>query len=91
MKLNNNELIAVIVGLGFVIAFIFGISTATSAIMLEKINAQRLLNDSLITENTAIKIENEGLWNLIKIKDNQFIGHYTHTEIKSDFRVINKR
>ncbi|MFN9318966.1 MAG: hypothetical protein ACK58Q_00060 [Chitinophagales bacterium] len=91
MKLNNNQLIAVIIGLGLAIAFILGITTFSISQVLTAYNKIKIENTTLKAENNEIKIENKGLWNLIKIKDDQIVCHYTHTEVKSDFRVINKR
>lgn len=91
MRVNNNQLIAVIVGLLFCIVFILGCTLTVGSIMIEKINTQRITIDSLQKENAEIKIENKGLWGLIKIKDNQYIGHYTHTEVVSKFRIVKRR
>jgi len=45
----------------------------------------------LLKENANLKIEVVGLTKLIKLKNNQNIGHYSHVEIKHDFRIVNKR
>lgn len=91
MKLNKNQLLAVIIGLSFAIAFILGITTISISQVLTSYNKLKTENSNLKAENKEIKIENKGLWNLIKIKDDQIVCYYTHREVKSDFRVINKR
>lgn len=90
MKLTYNELIAVLVGLGIAIAFILGITTISVTQTLAISSRLKSENATLKAENDNLKIEVDGLIRLMELKD-QEICHYSHTELKHDFRVINKR
>ena len=89
MKLTYNELIAVIVGLGLAIAFILGITTISVTQTISISNRLKSENATLKAENENLKIEVDGLMRLMKLKD-QDICHYSHREVKHNFRVINK-
>ena len=90
MKLNNNQLLAVIIGLGFSIAFILGVTTISISQVTSGYNRLKSENTTLKSENANLKIEVNGLMRLMELKD-KVICHYSHTEVKHDFRVINKR
>ena len=89
MKLTYNELIAVIVGLGLAIAFILGITTISVTQTISISSRLKSENATLKAENENLKIEVDGLMRLMKLKD-QDICHYSHREVKHNFRVINK-
>ena len=89
MKLTQNELIAVIVGLGLAIAFILGITTISVTQTISISSRLKSENATLKAENENLKIEVDGLMQLMKLKD-QDICHYSHREVKHNFRVINK-
>lgn len=90
MKLNNNQLLAVIIGLGFYIAFILGVTTISISQVTSGYNRLKSENTTLKAENANLSIEVNGLTRLMELKDKE-ICHYSHTEVKHDFRVINKR
>jgi len=90
IKLNNNQLIAVIIGLGLAIAFILGITTISVSQILTVSSRLKLENAKLKAENANLKIEVDGLMRLMELKD-QDICHYSHREVAHNFRVINKR
>lgn len=90
MKLNNNQLLAVIIGLGFAISFILGVTTISISQVTSGYNRLKSENTTLKSENANLKIEVNGLMRLMELKD-QEICHYSHEIIKHDFRVINKR
>ena len=90
MKLTYNELIAVIVGLGLAIAFILGITTISVTQTISISSRLKSENATLKAENANLKIEVDGLMRLMELKDKE-ICHYSHREVKHDFRVINKR
>lgn len=90
MKLNNNQLIAVIIGLGLAIAFILGITTISVTQTISISSRLKSENATLKSENANLKIEVDGLMRLMELKD-QEICHYSHREVKHEFRVINKR
>lgn len=89
MKLNNNQLLAVIIGLSFAIAFILGITTISIGQVLTSYNKLKQENKTLKAENANLNIEVKGLTRLMELKD-QDICHYSHEVVKHDFRVINK-
>lgn len=90
MKLNNNQLIAVIIGLGLAIAFILGITTISVTQTISISSRLKSENATLKAENANLKIEVDGLMRLMKLKDEQNICHYSHREVKHNFRLINK-
>lgn len=90
MKLNTNQLIAVIIGLGFAIAFILGITTVSISQVITSYNKLKTENTALKSENANLKIEVNGLMRLMELKDKE-ICHYSHREVKHEFRIINKR
>ncbi len=89
MKLNNNQLIAVIIGLGLAIAFILGITTISVTQTISISSRLKSENATLKAENANLKIEVDGLMRLMELKDKE-ICHYSHREVKHNFRVINK-
>ena len=89
MKLTYNQLITVLVGLGIAIAFILGITTISVTQNISISSRLKSENATLKAENDNLKIEVDGLMRLMKLKD-QDICHYSHREIKHNFRVINK-
>lgn len=91
MKITYNQLLilAIILGVGW--SFTVGMAYHSMFISHSKERQQANLISEISKENRALKIEVNGLIELMKIKDNQFIGHYTHTEVKSDFRIVNRR
>ena len=90
MKLNNNQLIAIIIGLGLAIAFILGITTVSISQVITSYNKLKNENSNLKAENENLNIEVKGLTRLMRLKD-QDICHYSHEVVKHDFRIINKR
>ncbi len=89
MKLTYNELIAVLVGLGLAIAFILGITTISVTQTISISSRLKSENAILKAENANLNIEVKGLTRLMELKD-QDICHYSHREVKHNFRVINK-
>ena len=89
MNLNNNQLIAVIIGLGLAIAFILGITTISVTQTISISSRLKSENATLKAENENLKIEVDGLMRLMKLKD-QDICHYSHREVQHNFRLINK-
>ena len=90
MKLNNNQLLAIIIGLSFTVAFILGITTVSISQFLTSYNKLKSENSTLKAENANLNIEIKGLTRLMQLKD-QEICHYSHEVVKHDFRIINKK
>ena len=87
--MNLNQLLAIILGLCFTLAFILGINTITVTQILTLSSRLKSENATLKAENENLKIEVDGLMRLMKLKD-QEICHYSHEVVKHDFRIINK-
>lgn len=91
MKLTYNQLLifSVLCCIGWV--FTLGMSYHS----MFTINAENKRDSQEISklqkEKQNLQIEVQGLIRLMKIKDEQSVCHYTHREIKHDFRIINKR
>jgi hypothetical protein len=91
MKITYNQLLllALISALGF--SFMCGMNYKETHLVKSNNSEQEDKISELIKENANLKIEVAGLTKLIKLKNNQNIGHYSHVEIKHDFRIVNKR
>ena len=89
MKLNKNQLLAIIIGLSFTVAFILGITTVYISQFLTSYNKIKTENSTLKAENANLNIEIKGLTRLMQLKD-QDICHYSHREVQHNFRIINK-
>ena len=90
MNKNNNQLLAIIIGLSFTVAFILGITTISVTQNISISSRLKIENETLKAENENLKIEVDGLMRLMKLKD-QEICHYSHEVVKHDFRIINKK
>lgn len=90
-NLTKDQLIIIVVSLCIGWAFTLGMTTVVGGILTNNCKKQLDTIGKLSRENKMLLIEVKGLTRLIKIKDDQSICHYTHTEVKHDFRVINKR
>ena len=90
MKLNNNQLLAIIISLSFTVAFILGITTVSISKVVTSYNKLKSENSTLKAENANLNIEIKGLTRLMQLKD-QEICHYSHEVVKHDFRIINKK
>jgi len=91
MKITYNQLLifAIIMGIGW--AFTCGLTLNSVNSIKSKDSEQSEKIADLLKENDNLKIEVAGLTKLIKLKNTQNIGHYSHVEIKHDFRIVNKR
>lgn len=91
MKITYNQLLifAIIMGIGW--AFTCGLTLNSANYIKSKDSEQAEKIAELSKENENLKIEVAGLTRLIKLKDNQNICHYSHVEVKHDFRIVNKR
>ena len=88
--MNLNQLLAIILGLCFTLAFILGINTITVTQILTLSSRLKSENATLKAENANLNIEIKGLTRLMQLKD-QEICHYSHEVVKHDFRIINKK
>lgn len=86
-----NKLIAFIVLILVGWVFTLGVTSTIVTLVQTKYSTTQQKLDSVSTVNKNLTIENNGLWNLIKLKDSQEVGHYSHTEIKHSFHVLNKK
>jgi len=82
-------LLALISALGF--SFMCGMNYKETHLVKSNNSEQEDKISELSKENANLKIEVAGLTKLIKLKNTQNIGHYSHVEIKHDFRIVNKR
>jgi len=91
MKITYNQLLllALISALGF--SFMCGMNYKETHLVKYNNTEQEDKISELLKENDNLKIEVAGLTRLIKLKDNQNIAHYSHVEVKHDFRIVNKR
>jgi cell division protein FtsL len=91
MKITYNQLLllALISALGF--SFMCGMNYKETYLVKSNNSEQEDKISELSKENANLKIELAGLTKLIKLKNNQNIAHYSHVEIKHDFRIVNKR
>ena len=91
MKITYNKLLlfALISALGF--SFMCGMNYKETHLVKSNNTEQEDKISELSKENANLKIEVAGLTKLIKLKNTQNIGHYSHVEIKHDFRIVNKR
>jgi Na+-translocating ferredoxin:NAD+ oxidoreductase RnfG subunit len=91
MKITYNQLLflALISALGF--SFMCGMNYKETHLIKSNDSEQENKISELLKENENLKIEVSGLTKLIKLKNNQNISHYSHVEVKHDFRIVNKR
>jgi hypothetical protein len=91
MKITYNQLLlfSLISALGF--SFMCGMNYKETHLVKSNNSEQEDKISELSKENANLKIELAGLTKLIKLKNNQNIAHYSHVEIKHDFRIVNKR
>ncbi len=90
MKITYNQLLlfALISALGF--SFMCGMNYKETHLIKSNDSEQEDKISELLKENENLKIEVSGLTKLIKLKNNQNIAHYSHVEVKHDFRIVNK-
>jgi cell division protein FtsL len=91
MKITYNKLLlfALISALGF--SFMCGMNYKETHLVKSNNTEQEDKISELLKENANLKIEVAGLTKLIKLKNTQNIGHYSHVEIKHDFRIVNRQ
>jgi hypothetical protein len=82
-------LLALILGVGF--SFMCGMNYKETHLIKSNDSEQADKISELLKENANLKIEVAGLTKLIKLKNNQNIAHYSHVEVKHDFRIVNNR
>ena len=88
--MNLNQLLAIILGLCFTVAFILGITTISVTQNISISSRLKSENATLKAEKANLKIEVKGFTRLMQLKD-QDICHYSHEVVKHDFRIINKK
>lgn len=91
MKITYNQLLLLALILALSFSFMCGMNYKENHLIKSNDSEQEDKISQLLKENENLKIEVSGLTKLIKLKNNQNIAHYSHVEVKHDFRIVNKR
>lgn len=90
-KITKAHLIILSIGLASVCLILIGAMTVQTSVYYS-LNKNRVSKiDSLEKENVLLKEQVQGLTNLITLNDSLGIWHYSHTEVKSEFRIIKNK